>query len=420
MKNKRNIEDIKPYSPVRAIERDRFPDCANKFPVELVCALAGMSSTFVKKVVGHSDTLTATEVLGLLDQDAYGETFVPRSRVLEYLLKRTQAHTKKTELLEIPEAWNLHEGNAYSLLDQLVPGTVDCVVTSPPYWGTRIYDEMQSIEWGDGETCPYGHEQTPEAYVRHTVELLYKIKQALSSDGSIWWNVMDTFNTRTQIRSNAAEALRAMQGRDNNSWHDHESRRYSAGHAFLKDGEQCSIPARISERASRIGLYVKSIVTWAKTGALPEPQNSRVSRNLEYVLHLTKQRTPHFDKEAFRTIPPRLGGRGPNESDRLIDVWFLSTSAGKDGHGAQFALALPGRCIAISAKRGGVVLDPFVGGGTSGVAALELGCRFLGFDVSRKYLAVAESQLSSAKVVTLSPRVASARQQELIPFGLDQ
>jgi hypothetical protein len=84
---------------------------------------------------------------------------------------------------------------------------------------------------------------------------------------------MDSFNTQTQIRSNAAEAVRAMQGNEERSWRDYENRRYSAGHAFLKDGEQCGSPSRIAERASRIGLYVKTLITWAKTGTTPEPQN---------------------------------------------------------------------------------------------------------------------------------------------------
>ena len=158
-------------------------------------------------------------------------------------------------------------------------------VTSTPYWGLRIYEDSQSFAWADGDVCAYGHEQTPEAFARHSVELLLAVARVLTPDGSIFWNVMDSFNTRTQIRGNAAEALRAMQGKDDRAWADHAARRYSAGHAYLKDGEQCLVPQLIAERASRAGLYVKTMITWAKRASMPEPQNSRVSRNLEYVIH---------------------------------------------------------------------------------------------------------------------------------------
>ena len=82
--------------------------------------------------------------------------------------------------------------------------SVQCVVTSTPYWGMRVYEDMQSVVWADGDVCPYGHEQTPEGFVRHTVEMLVAMSRVLTDDGSIWWNVMDTFMTRTQIRGNAA------------------------------------------------------------------------------------------------------------------------------------------------------------------------------------------------------------------------
>ena len=157
----------------------------------------------------------------------------------------------------------LLRGDALDLMPSMVHGSVDCVVTSTPYWAMRVYKASRFVTWADGEVCPYGQEQTPEGFVRHTTELLHRLMPILSPHGSVWWNVMDTFNTRTQIRGNAAEALRAMQGHDKRAWAEHESRRYSAGHAYLKDGKQCQIPAQIASRASRLGYYVKSTITWA-------------------------------------------------------------------------------------------------------------------------------------------------------------
>ena len=390
--------DIKPITPARMLDRDRFAS-TQQFDIKVVAPVVGMSTTFIRRVVGHRNRLTGAELLVLLDQDAFHETFVPRSRVLDYLEASVGADDVADEVANPSEpAWDLRLGNALDLLAQVPSASVNCVVTSTPYWGLRIYEDSQSFAWADGDVCAYGHEQTPEAFARHSVELLLAVARVLTPDGSIFWNVMDSFNTRTQIRGNAAEALRAMQGKDDRAWADHAARRYSAGHAYLKDGEQCLVPQLIAERASRAGLYVKTMITWAKRASMPEPQNSRVSRNLEYVIHLTKQRTPKFAREPYHSTDARFGGRNNGwESEKLSDVWVLNTSSGGNGHGAQFPTALPGRCIALTTKPGDLVLDPFVGTGTSGLAALHHHCRFLGFDTSQTYLATAKEALAATQ-----------------------
>ncbi len=385
------VKDIKPQTPIASLDRDRLLNCKDRFNPEDASQVLGMSLPFIRKVVGHSQSLNGRELLTLLDEDAFSETYVPRSKVLDWLQQNTRATTSKGP--PIQEA-GLFLGSATDLIPCLRPNSVQCVVTSTPYWGTRLYSDMQEVLWADGDVCAYGMEQTPEAFIRHSVQILAMIKPCLTSDSSVWWNIMDSFNTRTQIRNSAVEALRAMQGKDTKSWKDHDCRRYSAGHSYLKDGEQCLVPLKIAERASRIGYYLKTVISWTKSGSMPEPQNSRVSRNVEYILHLTLQRTPRFYKETYRTLPPKLGGRNTEkEPDRLSDFWYLPTSAGRDGHGAQFPLALPARCIALSSTQDELVLDPFVGSGTSAVAAKLLSRRFIGFDVSRKYLDTAEKRL---------------------------
>ena len=400
--NKCDLPDIKPQSKIASLKRERYIGIDATFPISRVSMAVGMSATFIKKVCGSKNHLSVEDVLLLLDQDSYGETVVPRSVVVDYLLKPQPEH-KRNSVLPANARYKLLNGHVSEKLAEMQKGSVRCVVTSTPYWGLRIYKEPFFVRWADGEHCPYGHEQTPEGFLRHTTEVLAALYDVLADDGSIWWNVMDSFNTRTQIRSSAVEALKAMQGKDKRAWGDHDCRRYSAGHCYLKDGEQSLIPVLIAERASRIGYYVKSVITWAKSSTLPEPQESRVSRNLEYVLHLTKVRTPLFNKEIYRNLPAALGGRNNGwEADKLSDVWTLPTSNGRDGHGAQFPIALPGRCIALSTVERDIVLDPFVGAGNSGVAACALGRRFVGIDVSKEYLTTAERRLSETERTPLA------------------
>ena len=393
--NRIKLPDIKPKTEVATLRREGYKDLEIAFPIEAVSIAVGMNTTFIKKVIGKKTKLTPQDVIELLDQDAYSETLIPRSRVIDYLVKKTSPQEPAHQPMLPVIGHTLQKGNALDLLKRVPHGSVQCVVTSTPYWGTRIYDSPYLTNWADGEQAAYGHEQTPQSFLRHTTECLAALWDVLDEAGSIWWNIMDSYNTRTQIRGSAVEALHAMQGKDRRTWTEQDCRRYSAGHSYLKDGEQCMIPGQIAERASRIGYYVKSVITWTKTSALPEPQESRVSRNLEYVIHLSKVRKPMFHKRIYRELPAKLGGRNNEwESNKLSDVWFLPTSTGGGGHGAQFPISLPARCIALSTDSGDLVLDPFVGAGNAALAARALGRSFLGFDVSQKYLETAEQTLA--------------------------
>ena len=273
--------------------------------------------------------------------------------------------------------------------------SVRCAVTSSPYWGMRLYDDPRVVHWADGEHCSYGYEQTPEQFIRHTVELLYLLRPALTDDGSVWWNLMDTYNTRTPIRGSSREKLMAM-GDDPEyalGWTEHAACRHSAGHMYLLDGELSMIPARVAQRASRIGYRVKSYLTWNKNST-PEPVKSRVTRQAEVVLHLSTGTKTYFNKGAWASLEKRLGGWNPpyESPERVTDVWYLPTANGANGHGAEFPMALPGRCISLTSEPGDLVVDPFIGSGTSALAAMELGRLCVGFDTSSTYIDLARKR----------------------------
>jgi DNA modification methylase len=402
------ISDIIPRSPVDRLKHDYTKkELQTEFDADLVSAAVGMSRTFMVRALDRPgrrpSVFTLAEVLTLLDVDGFQETFIPRSRIPKYLLEDSAAPPSEIPALRRSSkevaGVKLMVGDARDLLSRLEAGSVQCVVTSSPYWGMRVYDNVRNIRWTDGESCPYGFEQTPEGFIRHTIELLLRLKPAIAAGGSVWWNIMDTYNTRTPIRGNSRERLEAMGETfgSRKGWTEHEACRHSAGHMYLDDTELSSIPPRIAERASRIGYKLKSFVTWRKSAAMPEPVKSRVSRQAEYLLHLSIDRTPFFDKKAWQTLEPKLGGpNGIYESaEKITDVWCLPTSTGSNGHGAEFPLALAGRCIALTSREGDLILDPFVGGGTTAIAAVLLGRRFLGYDISEKYIEVAVQRLAT-------------------------
>lgn len=417
------IKDIKPKSPTTRLRREYTREqLARRVDASEAAAVLGMRRNFVALALGYSSgsrpkRITLAQLLDLLDLDGYQETFLPRSMVPEYLLGdsgQPQSAKSGGAELEIPSDArrpSLIVGSARDLTRRLPAASVQCAVTSSPYWGMRVYDNHRDVTWGDGEKCPYGFEQTPEGFVRHTVELLYLLRPAMASGGSVWWNLMDTYNTRTPIRGNSKEKLQAMGGDPEHAlgWTEHEACRHSAGHMYLEDGEMTSIPQRVAERASRIGYRLTSFITWNKNST-PEPVKSRVTRQAEYIIHLAVDRQPFFDKSVWQDQPARLGGASDQESkEKLTDVWTLATATGSNGHGAEFPLALPARCIALTSHDGDVVLDPFVGSGTSALAAMELGRRFIGFDISPAYMNTAKQRVAS----TAANLVTSTRHVEL-------
>lgn len=404
------IDDIHPRSPIDRLERNLADDdLRREFDIELAAAVLGMNRAFIARALGRPGgqprRLTLEQVVWLLDVDGYQETFVRRSQIPAYLLSLSSNDDAPTKLFPAGEGLDyvgIVKGNARELVRRLEPRSVQCVVTSAPYWGMRIYDNTGPVKWADGEHCAYGFEQTPEGFIRHTIEILYLLKPAIAANGSVWWNLMDTYNTRTPIRGNARERLDAM-GRVPDSyrgWTEHEACRHSAGHMFLNDAEQSSIPSRVAERASRIGYRLKSYITWRKHSSMPEPVRSRATRHAEYVLHLSVgPTTPLFRKKEWLDLKVELGGPHPTleSSQRITDVWSLPTSGGKNGHGAEFPLALPGRCIELSSHKGDIVLDPFLGSGTTALAAMMLDRRCIGFDISEKYVKIAQRRVDALR-----------------------
>ena len=134
------------------------------------------------------------------------------------------------------------------------------------------------------------------------------------------------------------------------------------------------------------------------------------------MLHLSTVRAPKLYKEAYKQQGIGLGGRNERyEGDKLSDYWVIPVSPGGDGHGAQFPTALPARCITTSTDPGDIVFDPFVGSGTTGVAAVSLGRRFIGIDVSAEYLALAETKITEVErrlpldITPISPKPAKTK-----------
>ncbi len=288
---------------------------------------------------------------------------------------------------------------------KLIPrGTVQAVISSPPYWGQRRYADERAVHWADDRAVAFGREATVEEYVRHTLEIFRHLKRVLRPDGTIWWVLGDTYQTRTVVRGSTMERWENYKGKRETVWANNPDRRHSAGHPYLKDKDLTLVPFLVAHGAQHIGLFVRSIIVWSKQDSysrsgraepssrhMPEPAQDRPATGHEYILLLA--RSPRY----FFSATGASVEAGDGWLRNLRTVWSFPTSTDHGGHTAAFPLELPLRCIRLATCPGDLVIDPFAGSGNTLIAAKKLDRLFGGCDISPTYAEEALARLASVQ-----------------------
>lgn len=277
-------------------------------------------------------------------------------------------------------------------LNCIPSNSIQMVVTSPPYWGMRRYDSGLAATWPDKLKVPFGAEAKPEQYVERTKLILSILKDKLKDDGTIWWNLRDSYFTRTILRDSSTERLAAFEGRLNRKWKDAPLKRTSSGHEYLKDKDLTLIPFLVAFEAQKLGFWIRSIVTWEKEIVAPERSIDRPVLSHEYIIMLTKSR---FYKWNIDKAVENITNGNVNVERQLRSVWKIKPSFGRNGHPAPFSEKLVQRCVELSSSEYDVVLDPFVGSGTTAIVAHNIKRKFVGIDLVRKYLVIAKKDLNA-------------------------
>ena len=291
----------------------------------------------------------------------------------------------------------LWHGDAAGTLAQLPDTSVDCIVTSPPYFGLRDYGV-------DGQI---GAEPTPAEFVEALTAVFREARRVLADDGTLWLNLGDSY-AAARGQGNVGGGL---QGGPRPSFREDGAAVASTRVGIHYDRPNKSllgIPWRTTFALQDDGWILRSDIIWHKPNAMPESVTDRVAGRHEHVFMLTKSRTYHFDLDAIREehaestvaaasrarIPYPAPGQRTNLKTRGMhdaganpgDVWAINTRPFPGAHFATMPPALAERCILAGCKPGGVVLDPFSGAGTTGLAATENGRRYVGIDLNEEYL----------------------------------
>jgi DNA modification methylase len=319
--------------------------------------------------------------------------------------------------------WRILVGDAREQLARLPEQYVQCIVTSPPYWGLRDYGREGQI----------GLEPTPDAYVQSLLAVFRDVRRVLKDDGTLWLNLGDCYQSGSRGGYDRERSgVNKNHGQNASDFACAPNRMPQAG---LKDKDLVGIPWRVAFALQADGWYLRSDIIWAKahefcpggvgsTMPMGGKKADRPTPAHEYLFLLSKSPHYFYDEEAVKQpgvyaagtraakgSGKREGNRrasdkrasreyavekrergGANDGyaiysgrRRLRDVWFISPQPYAEAHFATFPPKLVEPCILAGSAVGSVVLDPFCGSGTTGLVATQLGRHFLGIDLKAEY-----------------------------------
>ena len=269
-------------------------------------------------------------------------------------------------------------------------------VTSPPYYGLRDYG---------GEDDQVGLEETPEEYIENLVEVFSKVRDCLTDDGTLWLNIGDSYYN---YRPGKGQALSKQTVANTNQ--DLPTRNPRRGNALegLKEKDLIGIPWMLAFALRADGWYLRQDIIWHKPTPMPESVKDRCTKAHEYIFLLSKNNKYYYDNEAIKeptvtkdnsirarditklnNTPGRtkMGGLKTNNYDKRNkrSVWTVTTKPYKGAHFAVFPPDLIDPCILAGSEEGDLILDPFMGSGTTAMVAKTLGRDYIGCELHEEY-----------------------------------
>ena len=300
--------------------------------------------------------------------------------------------------------YRIIEGDCIEGMRRLEGQSVNCVVTSPPYFGLRDYGH-------DGQI---GLEASPDAFVAKLVEVFREVRRVLRDDGTVWLNLGDSYANGGRATRDADDKLleRGMNTRPDDG---------------AKPKDLLGIPWRVAFALQADGWYLRQDIIWHKPNPMPESVRDRCTKAHEYIFLLSKSKRYYFDSEAIKE--PASGGTSKGDGRRLAEqaiartggvisggtakstlgtsatetrnrrsVWTVATKPYKGAHFATFPPDLIRPCILAGCPKDGTVLDPFGGSGTTALVALEEGRKAVLCELNTDYIALAHKRLEGLQL----------------------
>jgi DNA modification methylase len=269
----------------------------------------------------------------------------------------------------------IETGDCLEVLRTLPAASVQCCVTSPPYFGLRDYGHGGQI----------GLEPTPDEYVAKLTNVFRWVRRALVDDGTLWLNLGDSYASNGNGSSPSATSKLGSKYRDGCPYVE---TRVPEG---LKQKDMMGIPWRVAFALQADGWYLRSDIIWHKPNSMPESVTDRPTRAHEYLFLLAKSRRYYYDAAAISE--PVTGHRAEDGLRNRRSVWTVTTQQFSGAHFATFPPDLIEPCIKAGCPVGGTVLDPFGGAGTTGLVADRLQRNALLIELNPEYAEMARNRI---------------------------
>lgn len=265
-------------------------------------------------------------------------------------------------------------------------------ITSPPYFGLRDY----------GHSGQIGLEETPEQYIAAMVEIFRRVRDVLADDGTLWLNIGDSYAAQRGGTHQPAETLAGGKGGKmpdgsvvNRDRHAGYNPSRNAGAIGLKHKDLIGIPWMLAFALRADGWYLRQDIIWHKPNPMPESVRDRCTKAHEYIFLLSKSDRYFFDSAAMQE--EAVGESGGKRNRR--SVWSVHLRPYKGAHFATFPPALIEPCVLAGSRIGDVVLDPFMGSGTTAGVALRHSRQYLGCELNPEYQTLQQARIDSEKTL---------------------
>ena len=297
--------------------------------------------------------------------------------------------------------------NAVDGLKKMDACSVNTCITSPPYYGLRDYGVYGQI----------GLEETPEDYIKKLVDVFREVRRVLRDDGTLWVNIGDSY---TGSANAGGENSRTCESKPN----ARDKNLPTKKGVGLKTKDLIGIPWMLAFALRADGWYLRQDIIWSKTNPMPESVTDRCTKSHEYIFLLSKSAHYYYDAESIKEpANPEYEGRyksefnvgikeiagggrpsGKNTAGIKIytgkrnkrDVWTVSTKGFKGAHFAVYPEELITPCVLAGCPAGGVVLDPFMGSGTTAVVAIENNRNYVGCEINPAYVKIIEKRVKKS------------------------
>ena len=255
-------------------------------------------------------------------------------------------------------------------LELLENGTIDCCITSPPYWGLRDYNIDSCLRT----------ETDPMDYIMNLCDIFDSVKRVMKDEGVLWVNLSDSY-----LRNGGQNKGKNEKAKVGNTKKGIQKGNCKVPKGYLEKS-LALIPQRFVLEMSNRGWIVRNQIIWHKPNAMPQSVRDRFVNDYEVLFMFTKQK-----KYKFNTQKENITGK-----ERIKRaVWSINTKPQNFGHIAPYPEELIEACVLSSSNEGDIILDPFMGSGTTAVVSSSFNRKFIGFELNEDYYIIAKERIKN-------------------------